>query len=222
MAPLFLLLVLLLGCLEEPALVQVPLSSVPSSQRVETETGTLTLHEATWTLSDLRLQAPAATASLPPWHPASWTAVAWAHPGHDFAGEVWGELLDTWTLDLLGEPRELGLVQVYEGELATASLTLERVDLQGEIDLEGQLRSFSLSLELQERVEGLPLDVDLAAQSPGALELGVDLAHALSFVDWQAPDEDEDGQLSLSDADTENTLRFGVLSTPSFTLTWER
>lgn len=51
--------------------------------------------------------------------------------------------------------------------------------------------------------------------------LGVDLAHALSFVDWTTPDADGDGALTEADGALANTVLFGVVATPTFTLTLE-
>ena len=120
--PVFLLL-LYTGCAADRALMEVPVSLLASGSQVETDEGVaITLDTASATISDLRFEAPAATA----WRWSGWSPIraARAHPGHDFAGDVAGELVGTWTVDLLGDDLELGNAACYEGTYASARLTL--------------------------------------------------------------------------------------------------
>ena len=59
----------------------------------------------------------------------------------------------------------------------------------------------------------------VAEAPPAGALLTVDLAHALSFVDWRSPDEDGDGLLTEADGVNANTVTFGLLATPTYALT---
>ena len=62
----------------------------------------------------------------------------------------------------------------------------------------------------------------MSADSPPAgLVLTIDLAHALSFVDWRTADADGDATLTTADGALANTVLFGVVATPTWTLTVE-
>lgn len=194
------------------ALADEPLSPAPGV--------TVTLTEATVTVADLRLEAPPAVA----WRPRL-VSTAYAHPGHDPAGGVAGELLGEWRLDLLGEDLPLGEARCYEGPIATARLGLRPTPalvLAGVADVDGVERPFTLTLTPDQEVTGLPLEAELRAEAPPAgLSLSVDLHHGLSFIDWRAPDADADGALTEADGATLNTALFGLTSTPTWRLTLE-
>lgn len=180
----------------------------------------LTLTEAQLTLAELRLEAPAAVA----WRPRL-LPVVYAHPGHDPAGGVAGELLGEWTLDLLGDDTRLGDALCYEGPLATARLRLlpaPAARLAGIAEVDGVERPFVLTLAPDQEVTGLGLEAELVAASPPAgLSLSWDLSYGLSFIDWRSPDTDGDDTLTEADGATLNTALFGLTSTPTWRLTLE-
>jgi hypothetical protein len=216
-------LMVLVGCGAGRVTVDVPVQFVPGSSLVTPAEGVeLRLTEAEWTLSDLRLESPATTAWRRPW--PSLIPTAYAHPGHDFTGGVSGELLGTWTLDLLGDAVDLGAARMLDGPYATARLHLDAAPvlrLSGEADVDGSPMPFTFELAHQQEITGIPFDADVDPDAPpSALVLGVDLAHALSFVDWRT-EPGEDGVLTLADGAVENTLTFGVVSAPTWTLTTE-
>lgn len=222
MAPLA-LLVLLSGCAEDRALLALPVTVSPSPGEVEPAAGvSVTLTTASLTLSDLRLEAPAQTARR---LPLPFVSTAHAHPGHDFAGDVAGELVGTWTLDLLGVATELGAASCYEGSYATGRVDVEpapAVTLEGTATTSGGDVPFRFVVAPDQEVTGIPFEVELDADAPpSGLALAVDLAHALSFVDWTTPDADGDGALTEVDGALANTVLFGVVATPTFTLTLE-
>ena len=219
----FLLVLSPLGCAVDDRLaLSVPVTALAltDASLSPADGVTLTLTTAQLTLADLRLEAPAALAWRPPWPPA-----AYAHPGHDLAGGVAGELLGEWTLDLLGEDSPLGEALCYEGPLATARLSLRptpALSLAGLAVVDGVERPFALTLAPDQEVTGLPIEAELSAASPPAgLSLSIDLSHGLSFIDWRTSDTDGDGTLTEADGATLNTALFGLTSTPSWRLTLE-
>lgn len=218
------LLLLLAGCAGDRALLSLPVHVSPSVAAFDLDEGvSVELSAASLTLSDLRLEGPAQTAS----RLRSWPLIstAHAHPGHDFAGDVVGELTGTWTVDLLGPDTALGDAACYEGDTATARLSLlpePAAIIEGTATVDGAPRSFAFSLAPDQEITGLPFQATLdAAAPPAAFALSVDLAHALSFVDWRTPDEDGDDLLTTADGELGNTVLFGVVSSPSFTLVLE-
>lgn len=218
------LLPLLAGCAEDRTLLGVPVHVAPSSSTLELAEGvTVELTTASLTLSDLRLEAPAETASVR----RSWSLIptARAHPGHDFAGAVAGELTGTWTVDLLGEDTPLGEAACYDGAYATARVHLlpePLAVLEGIATVQGEARAFSFGLAPDQEITGLPFAVTLDADAPpSGITLSVDLSHALSFVDWTTPDDDGDALLTTADGELGHTVRFGVVSSPSFSITLE-
>ena len=60
-----------------------------------------------------------------------------------------------------------------------------------------------------------------AAAPPSGITLAADPAHALAFVDWRTPDADGDGTLTTADGALANTALFGLVATPTWTLTLE-
>ncbi|MCB9778557.1 MAG: hypothetical protein H6742_08355 [Alphaproteobacteria bacterium] len=221
-----LLLLLATACADTPALVDVPVRLGGASDEIPLDGDVLlVLDRAEWTLSDLRLEGPQQTARLAPPGPAWWLGVARAHPGHEEAGAVEGELLGTWTVDLLDGAVDLGVASVYEGDLATGRITLPAapgVVVEGTARVGGTSRPFALSLAPDIDVHGIACELSLSADAPpDGLLLSVDLAHALSFVDWSTGDADGDGLLTEADGDVGATARFGVVSTPTYTLSLE-
>lgn len=215
--------VLLVGCGSAPVEVDVPVRFAPGPKGVVPDEGVeITLTEARWTVSDVRLEAPPETASRPSWPVL--VPAAHAHPGHDFAGDVAGELLGTWTLDLLGEPVELGTARMLDGSYATARLHLDAdptLRLAGEAVVEGSTVPFDFEGAFERDITGIAFDAQVDPDAPpSALVLAVDLAHALSFVDWRT-DPGDDGALSLADGALANTLIFGAVSAPTWSLTTE-
>ncbi len=213
-------LVLLAGCAVGRETVDVTVRFDPTSAAVVPDDGVdVVLTEARWTVSDLRLESPPATARRVIW--PSLFPVAHAHPGHDFSGGVSGELLGAWTLDLLGEPVELGTAKLLEGPYATARLHLDAAPalrLVGQAEVDGASVPFAFELAHDAEITGIAFDATVDREAPpDALALGVDLAHALSFVDWRTP-AGADGVLTIADGALENIVTFGVVSAPTWTL----
>lgn len=214
---------LLVGCTADRVLVQVPVEVEPTPAELSTDDGTtVRLTAASLVLADLRFEHPATTtASL--WRALSPIPVAQAHPGHDFAGGVGGELVGQWTVDLLGPGSELGVAGLYDGSYATGHLTLPAgglVILEGTASTGSGERSFRFELEPDHEVTGIPFEVEVVPETPPTrIVLGFDAGHALSFVDWSTPAAGE--QLTLDDGVLRNTVDFGVVATPSYTLTLE-
>lgn len=210
------MILLLFACAQDRALLGIPAQLQPHTAVVEPAPGVvLTLEEAAVAAAALTLSAPTATATR------RWPRAAWAHPGHEQAGTLYGELLGPWTLDLLAG-QDLGDAAVYAGDYAEAQLTLSptpAATLRGTATVDGVARPFALELAPEQRVSGLPFAYTLSAEAPWAgLTLEVDLAHALSFIDWRAPDADGDGVLTAADGTTRSTALFGLQSTPTWTL----
>jgi len=206
----------LVACLVDRAMVQVPVVHQGGEGSFETEDGiAIELEEAVFQVADFRFEGPANESA---WLP-SLSTNAWAHPGHGFAGQVGGELLGNFTLDLLDD-HELAVADCFEGTYATG-----RFDLRGEVRLSGQARvdgswrPFHFVYEADESIRNVPFEGEIAPGEHSA-SLAIDLQHALSFVDWHTPD-DGDGVLTLEDGALANTLPFGVQSTATYTLSLE-
>lgn len=217
-------LLLALACVDDRALLTVPVATATSASELSPVEGvSVTLTRAELTLSDLRMEGPATTAGR--WTPPRLVATAHAHPGHDFAGQIGGELVGSWTLDLLAAPVDLGAASCYTGAYATGRLNLEP---SPEVTLEGVATTptgdvpFRFAVQPDQEITGVPFEVVIdEAAPPAGITLGVDLEHALSFVDWATPDADSDGVLTTADGLLANTVLFGVVATPTFTLTLE-
>lgn len=187
--------------------------------------GILALTRATVTFADLRLEEPAGddttAASLIErlWPIPS----AYAHPGHDYPGAVGAELLGTYTVDLLADDVELGVADGYEGELATGRVTVAgtMASFAGtHTTAGGTAVPFDFEVVADQDIIGIPFQETLSASSPPtSVDLRFDLEHALSFVDWTAADSDGDGVLTVADDIYGNTVLFGAVATPSWTLT---
>ena len=205
------------GCATDPVLLSVPVEFEGAPVALEVGGVEVTLTEASLTLSDLHLSTPAQARR---W---SLLSTAYAHPGHDFSGDVRGELTGTWTLDLLDPgPTTLGSASLYEGNYETGRIYILE-------EPAGILRGSAggipveFPLSLSQEVTGLDFltTVD-AAEPPQRLVLSVDLGHALSYSDWSTPDADGDQTLTASDGLLGNTVPFGVTSTPTWLLTLEQ
>lgn len=176
----------------------------------------ITLKEASISIEDIRLESPLTASNRA--NPEG----LMAHPGHEGSGEVGGELLGTFTLDLLGGRQALGEASVYTGTYATASLGLAaspELLLRGDAWVGERLRPFDFEVALSGRVEGMEFEGEISGDGAApSITLRVDVAHILSFGDWETEDSDGDGVLTLADGAFENTIPFGVLSTPSWGL----
>lgn len=230
------------GCWEPaPVLLTIPVEYAPvpeSATLVLADGGSLELQTAVLTLGDIRFERPAELAQVGsevPWQErlaAFWplgAGLAVAHPGHNFSGNVAGELLGTWSLDLLGKPQFLGTASVYSGALATARLELPAASspapggglhVEGTYTpLEGPALPVALSVDLTYTVEGIPFDHTLDAIAPPTrLIVSIDLHHLFSYVET-FEDVDGDGVITILDGDLFNTVAFGVKSTPTYVLT---
>lgn len=213
------------GCaLEDRFLLEVPVVAGGTGIR-QLDAGdgaTIALDEASVTFSDLRLEEPPTEGMASLLSRLSPIQAAWAHPGHDYPGDVAGELLGTFTVDLLGEDQPLGLAPCYEGEYATG-----RIGLSGTVavlagvyrDGAGAERSFRFEVEADQAITAIPFDEIVSASAPPErLELRFDLWSALKFTDWSVPDADGDALLTMADPPYDNTVRFGVVATPTWSL----
>lgn len=219
---------------KEPAAVTVPLSWAPApldaplvvgDREIEVE-----ISAGSLTFADLRLHAPAETAAR--WSPADLLlGRAHAHPGHDPAGDALLEALGVWTETVPGpapaEVAALGALSGWEGEVASGSLrlapdapqVLEGALREGEVEL-----PFAVALTLDDPISGLRVSAELDAEAPPAgVSLGFDLGLALQPLLESGPldalDGDGDGALTEADAAADNALRFGLLSSNSWTIT---
>ena len=210
------LLLSLTACTAEPTrLYSVPVTADPvDGAGWTTDDGVaIALTSATVTFADLRLHTPPADMVV-------WPALlptAYAHPGAAIRGETAGELLGTWTLDLLGGPVQLGTASCYLGACATASLQLAgALSLRGSATpAGGEPIAFTFDADLSDMVEDLLFETTLTPAS--ALTLSVNSASVLAPVDWST--EPADGALTLTDGALANTVAFGARSADTWTLT---
>lgn len=184
--------------------------------------GTVVLEEAVVRFADLRLEEPAQDVAGTLFRALSPISVAYAHPGHDYPGAVAGELLGEYEVDLLADDVELGVAPAYEGRFATG-----RVAIAGEVAVvagthtapDGVVRPFRFAIGAEQEIVGIPFVERMSVTDPlAAVELRFDLADALSYVDWTAADTDGDGLLTEADDTYGNTVRFGVVATPTWSL----
>lgn len=173
------------------------------------------------TVLDIRLHEPLVAASLVlPALGVLGSRTARAHPGHEGAGDVRGELPGAFPLDLLRPPVSLGTAQVYSGRLESVSLGVGSAELSGSLEREGQSLPFAFSLDPGgERVEGILLGLDLPAEGPAPRLVlrGDPSAFVAASLLAQAEDTDGDGALGLADGSLENGLAFGLRSTTIWT-----
>jgi hypothetical protein len=159
------------------------------------------------------------------WKRWSLIGTAHAHPGHDFAGGVVGELTGTWTVDLLAPDLELGIADCYEGDYATGRITAlpdPVAVVEGTATVGDTTSPFRFESAPDQEITGIAFDAVIdAAFPPTGIGLTVDLGHALSFVDWATPDGDDDGVLTSADGTIANSFSFGVVSTPTWQLRLE-
>lgn len=186
--------------------------------------GTVALSEASIAFSDLRLEEPAADegATARVFRLLSPIQAAYAHPGHDYPGDVTGELLGAFTVDLLADDQDLGGALCYEGRYATGRVSLAGTAaiLAGTHTGPGGDRAFRFVVPAEQDIIGIPFEVDLSADAPPtSIGLGFDPAKALQFVDWTGDDGDGDGVLTVADGTFANTATFGVVATPTWSLT---
>ena len=169
-------------------------------------------------VTDLRMQAPPEATAARAW---TLPGVAHAHPGHDFSGDVMGELLGTWDLDLLAAPVELAAAACYSGDYETARLQVGTARLQGRLARDGVDLPFDLVLDLEQaEVTGIPLSWTLAAEGavPTLVLTGAPQTMLAAAALAQAADSDGDGQLTISDGTLANSAPFGLLTTPAWTI----
>jgi hypothetical protein len=212
-----LILLFTFACVDPPRRpLSFPVAFQGDSSSLEIDGGTLVFEQAIASVSDLHAEGAPQTArwSFSPF------AAAYAHPGHDFAGDVRAELLGVWTLDLLGGHQVLGQAEAYEGDLASARFSLAgdpAFAVRGTFTGPDGALPFDLQLPIDQLVSGLQLEGELDADAPPAeLTLRADLAHALSFVTWS--DTNADGSLTVDDGDTANTLLFGATSAATWAI----
>lgn len=193
----FLVLVVMEGCtLGSRSALGVPVVAGAAGDAPPGVTWT----EATITFSDLRLEEP-------PQATASWGLVqaAYAHPGHDYPGDVAGELLGTFTVDLLAPDVTLGTADCYTGAYATGRVALTGTAAVLAGDRDGA--PFRFEIAADQEIVGIPFEVTLSGDAPPeAIALRFDPAAALSFTDWDAPET------------WQNTVTFGVVATPTWSL----
>jgi hypothetical protein len=216
------LLVLVAGCaIDDRMSIEVPVQSggVDLGPFVD-EAGVTTVDEASVTFSDLRLEEPPATGLTARLGTALGGTAAYAHPGHDYPGDVAGELLGTFTVDLLGAPDELGPAVCYDGRYATA-----RVSVAGAFATFGGTYSpqggapvpFHFVVSADQDILDLPFEVTLdAAAPPDAILVTFDVGRVFSYVDWSEGDTDADGVLTDADGSFGNTIRFGAVASPTW------
>ncbi len=211
---------LLAGCLEPGrASVEVPVVATPvvGSTWVDDDGRTFVLQEGHIGLTYLRMMEPSAASELALALPGPWwlPEVAVAHPGHDDAGPVGGELPGSWVIDLLAEPAELGVASLFEGDYDEAEL-----DFLGSTLLSGTVdgRPFRFEVEPTQTLTAISFDATITTDPPTELVLAIDAAWALSFVDFDLPDTDGDGVLTEADDEVEELLLFGLHSNAGYAL----
>ena len=205
-----LLLLTITACVAPPnrELLSVPVQFVAAERSYATSAGgTLSLTRAELSLADLHLHS----LTDDPTTPSTYTTVS-------------GELLGQWAIDLIGSGQPLGSIDVYEGDLETASLQLlgaPTYSLEGtHTTASGDTVTFQFTGPLNEEVYGIPLHDTLDADlTPSLLTVHFNLLHALSYVDWSRAQADR--PLTLADQPTRNAVNFGVLSVPSWELRFE-
>ena len=170
------------------------------------------LEEGTLTIADLLLMEPNPLVARS-W--ADWLLpTAYAHPGHDSAGPVAGELLGEYPIDLAADEVALGFAPLYEGDYGGAELSyVGAARFVGTVDG----RPFAITVTPDQHITAIPFDARFTMADAPVLELSIDAAWMLSFVDWDdLPDDDGDGILTEADGDVANLVRFGLHSNAAF------
>ena len=217
--PLLLLAVLLAACTSDSRrALAVPVEAGGTDPALFVAAGDVEIHleEARLQVADLRLEQPSEVAR----RSLAFIRTARAHPGHDHGGDVVGELLGAWELDLLAGPSSLGEATCLEGELATGRLLVSgepAAVLAGSASLPtGEERAFRFEMSLDQEISSITLSGTLDADAPPAgITLGISPAAMLSYADWNT--DDGDGLLTLVDGLLGNTVPFGVANSTSFT-----
>ncbi|MEZ4235555.1 MAG: TonB-dependent receptor [Myxococcota bacterium] len=118
-----------------------------------------------------------------------------------------------------GPSPSLGVGHCYTGPYATGRVTVSSAVLAGWSDGAGEERPVPVRGRVDQDVVGIPFPVTIEAGAPPAgIASRFDPVHALSFVDWADADTDGDGVLTVADAPWDHTVPFGVVSTPSWSL----
>lgn len=204
----------LLACIDARAPVAMPVRFEGGSPDLQLEAGAIHLDRAELEVADLRMESAPVARWLP-----SLVGTATAHPGHEFAGSVRGELLGSWTLDLVGPPTDLGTAEGWEGDVATASFDAGTLVLAGTwTGPEGSV-PFDLEVEVDRPIVGVESLFSLDADEPPSLSLSAHVDHALGFVEWA--ETDGDGIVTAADGTLRNTALFGITSSTSWTLAQE-
>lgn len=217
-----LLALTLVGChFDPPVLLSVPMSAAWLSEPSWTteEGDEVVLTEASVPIADVRLESPpeevAWTFSLLP--------VAYAHPGHDFAGSVAGEWLGEGALVLPSEEdlQPLGDASCYTGDYATG-----RFQMRGDYRLKGAVRPaggdevpFDFAAPIDRLVSGVSFVARMNEEpAPKGVVIGVYTELLLRWVDWST-DPGEDGVLTIEDGALANSVPFGLLSSATWMMT---
>lgn len=204
----------LFGCVGEGR-AQIPLEVTAASAdgaAFEVSGAQVELTTAAIGLADLRWQEPPLGAAR-------------VHPGHDYDGDVAGELLGSWSVDLLADAEPLGVATCYEGRLSTGSLSIAgeplAAHLAGRLTPPGMASlPFDFQIALDAEVHGIPFEVEIDGDAPPqGILLTLSPAQMLSFADLAAGDTDGSGALDLADGALANSVPFGVVSTTAFTFT---
>jgi hypothetical protein len=212
------------GCVEPRVTIDVPIVGGGTGvvELATVDGGAVTFDEVQVTFADLRLEEPAESSVASALRALSPIQAAYAHPGHDYPGDVAGELLGTFTVDVLAPDSELGVARCYEGAYATGRVTLAGAvaAISGTYtSAAGDAWPFRFEVDADQEIAGIPFEATMSAgDPPTSVDVRFDLHGALSHVDWTAPDTDADGALTNADETYSNTVRFGVVATPSWTL----
>lgn len=206
------ILLFAMGCIEGRAPVSTPVRfesvGVPE---VRTD-GTLELDALTVEVKHLRFESPPleVTGFIGlPW----FGSVAHAHPGHDFAGSIRGELLGSWELDLLSNT-ELGLADGWEGEVETGRFDLGRARLSGRWVSDAGTWPIDVEVDLDETVSNIDALTRFDPTSPQTMTLTFDSSVATGFFVFD--DTDGDGSFTEADEAFLNTVVFGLASSASW------
>jgi hypothetical protein len=160
-------------------------------------------------LEHLWLQQPALASVRP-----SAVGLAHAHPGHDPAGDVTGEILGPWVLEPCVHTTSLGTGRGYRGDVGSGQLLLlGTAVLHAEVDG----LPVRLEAELDDPVSGVALQAELT--DGATARLAFDPWLTLSVL--PTVDTDGDGQLTTADEGALASFRYGLTNPNSWTLTLE-
>lgn len=144
---------------------------------------------------------------------------AHAHPGHYVAGESMGEWLGSAVVNLLAEPKEVGVVEAVTGGYGSMQLTLSSIHLKGVATKDGESISFEATHTLASPLEGVRAEADVTT-SPITAQLDIDVAKWLQRVDFAtAVDANEDGTFTFEpQTQAHNALTRAVANTGAYTV----